>query len=48
MLVSSHTDNCKVNFLVLGEGVTSGNNESSGATKKNLVLFLVKKRRNFD
>ena len=46
--LSSHTNNCQVNFLLLSEGVTSGINESSGATKKNLVLFLVKKRRNFD
>ena len=45
---SSHTDNPKNNFLVLGEGPTEGFSGSVGTVKKKLVLTLVKKIQNFD
>ena len=44
---SSYTDNWKNNFLVLGEGSADDINDSTGVTKKNLVLTLVKQRQNF-
>ena len=44
---SSHTDNCKNDFLVLGEGDTFGINGSFGAPEKKLVLTLLKQRQNF-
>ena len=44
---SSHTDNRKNNFLVLGEGPTQGINDSTGSAEKNLVLILVKQIQNF-
>ena len=45
---SSNNDDYKNNFLVLGEGDTSGINGSLGALKKKkLMLILVKKRQNF-
>ena len=37
---SSHSDNCKNNFLILGEGPTSHIN--GGSRKKSVVLILVK------
>ena len=42
---SSHTDNCKNNFLVLREGDNFG--EASMHQRKCLVLILVKQRKNF-
>ena len=42
---SSHTDNCKNNFLVLREGDNFG--EASMHQRKSLVLILVKQRKNF-
>ena len=44
---SSHTDNRKNNFLVLGEGPTQGINDSTGSAEKNLVKILVKQIQNF-
>ena len=45
---SSHTDNLKIDFLILGEGDTLGINGSLGAPeKKMLVLILVKQIQNF-
>ena len=38
---SSHGDNLKNNFSVLGEGDTFGINGSFGAPEKSLVLILV-------
>ena len=38
---SSHTDNQKNEFLVLGEGPTFGINRSFGSPEKSLVLILV-------
>ena len=38
---SSHTDNQKNDFLVLGEGPTFGINRSFGSPEKSLVLILV-------
>ena len=39
---SSHSDNFKNNFLVLGEGTTYGINGSFGSTEKILLLNLLK------
>ena len=39
---SSHFDNCKNKFLILGEGPTCGINENFGSPGKNLVLILVR------
>ena len=39
---SSHSDNCKNKFLILGEGPTCGINENFGSPGKNLVLILVR------
>ena len=36
---SSHTDNQKNNFLVLGEGPTQGINDSTGAAEKKSINF---------
>ena len=45
---SSHSDNRKNNFLILGEGPTFGINGSFGSPeKKSLVLILLKKTQNF-
>ena len=44
---SSHTNNRKDNFLVLGEGPTQGINDSTGSAEKNLVLIVVKQIENF-
>ena len=45
---SSHTDNCKIDFLVfLGEGDTFGVSGSFDVLEKKLVLILVKQRQNF-
>ena len=41
---SSHTDNRKNNFLVLGEGPTDDINGSVDVQNKSLVLTLVKKK----
>ena len=40
--LSSHSDNLKNNFLVLGEKDTFGINGSFGAPAKGLILILVK------
>ena len=44
---SSHADNHRNHFLVLGEGDTFGINGSFGVQKKGLLLILVKQRQNF-
>ena len=44
---SSHTDNLKNDFLILGKGDTFGINGRFGTPEKNLVLILVKERQNF-
>ena len=44
---SSHADNLKNNFLILGDGDTFSINGSFGALEKNLVLILVKQTQNF-
>ena len=44
---SSHTDNCKNNCFVLGEGDTFGIHGSFRAPEKSLVLILVKQKQNF-
>ena len=42
---SSHSDNLKNDFLILG-GDTFGINGSFGAPEKKLILILVKQRQN--
>ena len=44
---SSHSDNRKNKFLVLGEGPTSDINSSFGSPEKSIVLILVKQPSNF-
>ena len=44
---SSHTDNRKNNFLVLGEGPTYGINGSFGSSEKNFVINSSKANRKF-
>ena len=44
---SSHFDNRKNKFLILGEGRTCGINGSFGPLKKSLVLILLKETQNF-
>ena len=44
---SSHSDNLKNNFLVLGEKVTFGINGSFGAPEKGLILILEKQTQTF-
>ena len=44
---SSHSDNLKNNFLVLGEKDTFGINGSFGAPEKGLILILVKQTQTF-
>ena len=44
---SSHSNNQKNYFLVLGEGPNKGIDVSIGAGEKKLVLTLGKKRQNF-
>ena len=44
---SSHSDNCKNNFLILGEGLTYGINGSFDQQRKSLILFLLKETQNF-
>ena len=44
---SSHTAKRKNNFLVLGEGVTQGINDSTGTSEKKLALTVVKQIQNF-
>ena len=39
---SSHTDNRKNNFLVLGEGLTSGINDSTGSAEKKFSINFSK------
>ena len=39
---SSHTDNCKNNFLVLGEGPTDDINDSIGAAEKKFSINFSK------
>ena len=43
---SSHSDNLKNDFLILGEGDTFGINGSFGGPEKKLILILVKQRQN--
>ena len=44
---SSHADNCKNNFLVLGDGPAYGINESFGAPKKKFSINFSKVNTNF-
>ena len=44
---SSHADDRKNNFLVLGEGNTFGINACFGAPAKSLALTLIRQRQNF-
>ena len=44
---SSHTDNLKDDFLILGEGPLFGINGRFGASEKKLILILQKQRQNF-
>ena len=44
---SSHSDNCKNMFLILGEGPTFWINGSFGSPKKRLKLILLKQPQNF-
>ena len=44
---SSHTDNRKNDFLVLGERTTDGINDSTIVARKKLVLTFAKQRQNF-
>ena len=44
---SSHSDNRKYIFIILGEGDTFGFNGSFGAPEKGLILILVKQTQNF-
>ena len=44
---SSHTDNRKNSFLVLGEEPTFGINRSNGAAEKKLALTLVRQTQYF-
>ena len=44
---SSHTDNQRNKFLVLGERLTEGVNDSVGAAGKKIVLTLAKQRQSF-
>ena len=44
---SSHIDNLKNNFLVLGKGPTGSINGSVGTAEKNIELTLVKQIQNF-
>ena len=44
---SSHNDNRKNNFLILGKGPTFGINSNHGAENKKLVLTLVKQIQHF-
>ena len=44
---SSHADNHKNNFLILGEGPTFEINGSFGSSEKSLVLILVNQPQNF-
>ena len=45
---SSHVDNCKNNFLVLGEGPTDDINGTIGTAEKKIgINFSKKKRKNF-
>ena len=45
--LSSHTDNWKNNFLLLGEWPTDGINDGNCAAENILVLTLVKQRQDF-
>ena len=44
---SSHTDNCKNDFLVLGEGDTFGINESFGIPEKRFSINFAKAKTKF-
>ena len=44
---SSHTDNCRNDFLILVKGDTFSIYGSFGGPEKSLVLILVKQRQNF-
>ena len=44
---SSHTDNHKNDFLVLGEGDTSGTNGSFGAPEKEFSINFTRAKRKF-
>ena len=45
--LSSHIDNQKNNFLVLGEGPTEGINGTVSTAEKKIVLSFVEKIQNF-
>ena len=44
---SSHTDNCKNNFLVLGEGLNYGINGSFGSPEKEFLINFTKVKAKF-
>ena len=44
---SSHTDNCKNNFLLLGEGLTDDINGSVGSAEKNFSIKFGKAKTKF-
>ena len=44
---SSHTDNLKNDFLILGKGNTFGNNGCFGASEKKVALIFLKQRQSF-
>ena len=46
-VVQSYTDNRKSNNLILGEGPTSGINDSTGKAEEKLVLASVKQIQKF-
>ena len=46
-VVQSYTDNWKSNNLILGEGTTSGINDSTGEAEEKLVLASVKQIQKF-
>ena len=46
-VVQSYTDNWKSNNLILGEGPTSGINDSTGEAEEKLVLASVKQIQKF-
>ena len=45
--LSSHADNCKTNFLILGEGPIYGINGSFSSPEIKLILILVKQTKYF-
>ena len=44
---SSHNENLKNDFLILGEGLAFGINGDFGTSEKKLILILLKQRQSF-